>query len=646
MTMPPGSIAILALWMAGYAPVGTARSPSRTCAMTVDTCSTRRRGGHQRSAAWNIAALIAVAVLMPAAAMAQAGGDSGTELELGRRIYSEGILSSGAKLTGDRRGGGSVSGAVAACTQCHRRSGMGQVEASILVPPITGNFLFATRSDKRVATMDPHVSKHFNQAHDPYTEVALAAAIRDGTDVNGRAMNYLMPRYDLSERDLKALTTYLRQLSAQWSPGVSQTHIRFATVITPDVDSARRKVFVDMMRSSFRQKNASTVPAGQSRTRHHMTSAAELILGTERKWDLDIWELQGPPEGWHEQLTEHYRRRPVFALLSGLSSSTWQPIHDFCEAEHVPGWFPSVDVPGQHQSAYSFYFSGAVRLEAAVLARHLSDQKALPKRVVQIYRDDATGRSSAKALAKALVTSRIAVTDRILVSNLPATEALRQALGTVGTEDAVMFWLRPEDIAALGDIQPTAASNYFSGVLGKGEHAPLPAAWRARSSLVYLQELPENRKKNLEYLHAWLNIQKLALVDEAMQSEVFFAVNFMTDTIAEMLDNLYRDYLLDRAETMLSVREGTKSAQETRDRVALGLEGDLLRRYGAKTMDERARIQIASQGTSAGTSEGTTPYPHLSLGPDQRFASKGGYIVRLAGGNGLRLLAESGLIIP
>jgi hypothetical protein len=164
--------------------------------------------------------------------------------------------------------------------------------------------------------------------------------------------------------------------------------------------------------------------------------------------------------------------------------------------------------------------------------------------------------------------------------------------------------------------------------------------------LIYPYELPENRTKNLDYFHAWLNIGKLPLVDEDMQSEVFFAMNFMTDTLSEMLDNLYRDYLLERAETMLSKREGVKSEQETRDRVALGRAGDLIRKRGVLTMDESSRIKIQSQQAGMGKSQGTTLYPHLSLGAGQRYASKGAYIVRFANGSGSDLIAESELIVP
>jgi len=588
-----------------------------------------------------------LSLCLPVATIAQSmPSGNADELELGRRIYSEGVVSPGTELTGTRFEGTPVSGASAACVNCHRRSGMGQVEGNLLIQPITGDFLFAPGGTRRLATMDPQVSKLFNQTHEPYNDATLATAMRNGINNRGRAMSAAMPRYNLGDPELKALTAYLKQLSAQWSPGVTQSNIRFATVVTPDVNPARRKVFIDMMRSIFRQKNSSTMTAKQSNSRHHMTSAAEMILGTERKWDLEIWELQGAPESWGEQLAARYRISPVFALISGISNSTWQPVHDFCDREHVPCWFPSVDVPGKDRSSYAFYFSGGVTLEAAVLARHLLAQQKPSRRVVQIYRDGDAGRAAAQTLTQALAGSEVKVTDRILRSNSAAAESLRHALEALDREDAVVFWLGQDDIQALGKLKPAMGTSYFSAVLAKGEHAPLPADWRARSYLVYQYELPENRANNLEYFYVWLNTRKIPLVDEAMQSEVFFALNFMTDTLSEMLDNLYRDYLVERAETMLSKREGVKAAQETRDRLALGRVGDAVRRYGPPTNDKSARIPITNQQGGSHASQGTTLYPRLSLAPDQRFASIGAYIVRFADRSSKQLVAESGWIVP
>ncbi len=156
-----------------------------------------------------------------------------------------------------------------------------------------------------------------------------------------------------------------------------------------------------------------------------------------------------------------------------------------------------------------------------------------------------------------------------------------------------MYWLRQDDIALLGKLKPVqGVKNYFSSKLANAEHVPLSAGWKANSHLIYLYELPAKREMNLTYFHAWINMHKFPLIDEAMQSEVFFAMNYLTDTTAEMLNNLYRDYLVERAETMMDKREGTKAEQETRDRLYLGKPGDLVRKHGAMTVKEAERVPI------------------------------------------------------
>jgi hypothetical protein len=418
-------------------------------------------------------------------------------------------------------------------------------------------------------------------------------------------------------------------------------------VITPEVTPERRRVFIDMMRSMFRQKNGSTVTAGHQRTRHHMTSAAEMVLGTERNWELEIWELSGPPETWEAQLAARYRDRPVFALLSGLGNASWQPVHDFCHREQVPCWFPSVELPGRPSSDYAFYFSGGVTLEAGVLARHLVDHEQRPRRLLQIYREGVVGRAAAQTVHAALHDGAPAVMDQPFAADASAADGLAQAIAALHPGDAVMFWLRPEDLQALSTQSPVpGVTCYFSALLGGAEQMLLPDGWRAGAHLVYPYELPDRRTWNLDYFHAWLALRNLPLIDEAMQSEAFFAVNFMTDTLSEMLDNLYREYLVERGETMLSRREGAKAEQETRDRVALGQGEDLDRIHGAPTMAAGTRIQRIGQFDGTSRSGGTTRYPHLSLGPHQRLASKGGYIVKFAGSHGEQLQAESELIVP
>ena len=94
----------------------------------------------------------------------------------------------------------------------------------------------------------------------------------------------------------------------------------------------------------------------------------------------------------------------------------------------------------------------------------------------------------------------------------------------------------------------------------------------------------------------WLKTWQLPLVDEVFQTEVFFNLLFLTDLTSQMLDNLYRDYMVERAEDMLS------------------------------------------------TGSNVSAYPHLSLARGQRFASKGAYIARFAPDG--KLVADSEWIVP
>ena len=597
---------------------------------------------------WLGALTLACGLIATTVALASPTDDPARLASVGGRIYGEGMLGKGDALVGTRAGHDPVSGMAAACVNCHRASGMGQVEADILIPPITAPYLFEKHEANRVATMDPRVGKTFNQTHEPYTDASLARALREGINARGQPMSHLMPRYALDDADAAALVTYLHQLSANWSPGVTSARIQLATVITPEVDEARRKVFRDMMQGIVRQKNRSTMVAEKTPNRYHMASAAQMILGIERGWDLQIWELQGAPETWSAQLAQHYREHPVFALVSGLSDTTWQPVQDFCESTRVPCWFPTVPVAGQDRGTYSFYFSGGVGLEARVLASHLAVSAQRPRRVIQVYRDDALGTAAARALRDALkaATPGIALADRSIAADAPAQDALRRLLPTVAAGDTLVLWLREDDIKALDGVGVPAVESYFSGTLAKGEQAPLPASWRAHAHLLYPYQLPDKRRNNLDYFGVWMKLTKTPLIDQPMQSEVFFAMNFLTDMLDEMLDNLYADFLVERAETMLARREATKAEQENRDRVLLGHDGDLVARRGPVTMEESTRVKTIGKNEAFAKSEGTTLYPHLSLGPGQRLASKSAYIVRFAGDSGDEVVAETPLITP
>jgi hypothetical protein len=307
------------------------------------------------------------------------------------------------------------------------------------------------------------------------------------------------------------------------------------------------------------------------------------------------------------------------------------------------------------------YFSRGATLEADVLADRLSPADGGPARkVLQVYARDTPGAQAAKRLRQ----SWRGATDRLqdLVVDAGDTAALRAALARAPADADLVLWLQGAALQALDSLQPSAGTTrqiYLSRSLMPTSE-PLPAAVKTAVRWVYPYELPRARQSNLAYLHTWLKVKSIPLVDEEMQSELFVALNLMTDLLQDLIDNLYRDYLVERTEDMLGKRESSKAEQENRDRRALGR----LARAAVDAEQQRQQPQPQLQPPAAGvmdapddraaqrrafgvaTSTGTSVYPRLALGPGQHFASKGAYIVRIDPAAPQDLVADSDWIVP
>ena len=73
-----------------------------------------------------------------------------------------------------------------------------------------------------------------------YTDETLADALRGGAYPEGREFLGVMPRYSIGDRDMAILIAYLKSLSKVPSPGVTETTVRFATVISEEVSGLER----------------------------------------------------------------------------------------------------------------------------------------------------------------------------------------------------------------------------------------------------------------------------------------------------------------------------------------------------------------------------------------------------------------------
>ncbi|NOU21802.1 MAG: c-type cytochrome [Methyloglobulus sp.] len=489
-------------------------------------------------------------------------------VEIGQRIYREGLLPSGQPLRAVVQGDLGLSGVQAACIKCHRRSGLGTIEGGSSVLPVTGTSLYQPGPAglwQRFG-FKTQSSDIFRPA---YTDATLGKAIREGVTPTQRALRAPMPKYALGNEDMKALIAYLKTLSNAPSPGVDETTMHVATVIAPDADPAERKAMLDVIEAYLKDKNSET----RGETRRRQTSK-EVMFTSYRKLDLSVWELQGAPETWEAQLVEKYRQRPVFALVSGLAGNHWEPVHAFCEHTEVACLFPNTDVPViQPDDFFTVYFSRGLSLEAEVLAKHLAAQ-APSGPIVQVFRDTPKGAIAAEQFRQALqAAGQTAPKERKLGSDEKLDAKFWIELVKTEHPGALVLWLRSDDLAGAEAAGLDKVNTYLSASLVRDQ---VPQSLKALPNihLVATWDTAEARQPRVARAQVWLQSRKVPFTHEILQVDTFWTLLTVTDATKHLAGNFSPAYLIERIE-------------------------DMTESVGVLSI-----------------------YPHLSLGPGQRFAAK------------------------
>lgn len=319
-----------------------------------------------------------------------------------------------------------------------------------------------------------------------------------------------------------------------------------------------------------------------------------------REWVLHVWDLTGAPETWPSQLEAFNRRQPVFSLISGLGDASWQPIHEFSERNALPCILPQTAAPVlAERDFYTVYLSKGVALEAQVLASFLRAQ-GQHGGVTQVFRNEGTSAVAAASFRQAWAAAGGRALRDHVVDSRPQPELWRQ-LASQTPRRSLVLWLSPADLAqAEALLAPGSMLQdiYLSSDLAPDGQTSLDARHDERVRRLYTQDLPNLRSERTNEVQRWLRGRGIGLVDEALQMNAHLAVSTAMMALSHNQDIYSREYMLERVEHRL------------------------------------------------GTAHEPSIYPRLSLGPGQRYASKGGYVVQRTGPQLADLRPLSGWIVP
>ena len=512
------------------------------------------------------------------------------DIDQGRQIYEKGVLPNGELLTGLGENDFKLVGKEAACANCHRPSGMGGVEGKTFMPPISANFLFYPEKHVFAVTNPSHPMGITVKDHS-YTDSTLANVISTGVNSQGRRVNMTMPRYPLDDQSMKSLVAYLHQLSLTSSSGVVPGELHFATVFTPEVDDVTKQMVRAEIEAFVIQHNSN-----MSTSKAHRSIGFDRLRINNYDWKFHFWDLKGDANTWNSQLASYYSQQPVFAFVSGVSYQSAEPVHQFCEERKTPCLLRSELFPSEIESRYNLFYSKGVALDGRLLTSAIkSNVIKKPTQMIQIFNPDALGEKVSSELGLKLHSLGV-IDERIVLTDENLT-VINKKFSSLSPNDILVCWCENTDLDKMAKINiPKAARVYLSGSLlfMKSGVKELKGPW-VKAKVIYPYELPEKRLRQMSMFYSWVAGNQFKPINEVIQSDTYVSMLVLQEAIAEMVDNLYKDYLVERVENIF------------------GMSWDY---WGI--------------------------YSRPSLGPVQRYANRSGYITKFDGKN---FVADSDRIV-
>jgi ABC-type branched-subunit amino acid transport system substrate-binding protein len=361
-------------------------------------------------------------LLLALAGAARAGGLTEAQ-QRGKRIYMEGrgsgvisVYLAGAGIGAPGRG--------FPCVNCHLAGGTGQREGGIRSAEITWYHLTKEHPGKRAT----------GRVHPAYSEETVMAAITEGVDPAGNALDTAHPRYGMTREDLKDLVAYIKVMDREAVPGVSDNAVRVG-ILLPEkgpLAEAGREVQA-LLSGHFAEVNARGGLYGRS---------------------LALVPVPFDPNGKDGALPAAQKAvesDAVFCFLANLGGQTDDETARYLSTWKVPVIVPLLSAPegGYGADRYTFHVLASIRDQARVMTDFLSERVRKPgSRVGILHAEDSSGRAGAEGAREQIGKHDLALA--VEESFAPGTFSAPEAVARMRAKEivAVLYFGGPREAMA------------------------------------------------------------------------------------------------------------------------------------------------------------------------------------------------------
>lgn len=480
-------------------------------------------------------AVVLAASLAVAAGEARAAAPLTQEEEAGRAIFERGESSYGDAFSG-RLGIAQqqVPGTALRCANCHGSDGLGRPEGGVR----PGSVIWSELTKSYGHTHDG------GRGHPAFDQASLKRALIEGVDPAGNPLDGVMPRFNISERDFRALVAYMKKLEFQLDPGVGTDTLRLGTLLP----------------SAGRFGEMGQAVKGILQAYVHRINQSGGIYG--RRLELVVAEYAEDRAAARRELRKLVNEGGVFALVSPFIAGIEEDFIHLANEAKIPAVGP-LSLYGDDPHAvnqYVFHLLSGIGELAEVLALHVgSEPKFKQRAAVLLHPENADGSGVADAVEAQLKDQGWTQLSRIGFQP-GALDAAAVAKTLQARAAEAVFLLGPgADIGALA--RAAAKSAYVPLLLLPGPLAPrtaldLPEVFEGRVLLAY-PTIPADQKADaLREYAALFRDPARARAHQTLQVPAYSAAIVLVEALKQTGRELTRQKLVATLESMQGFEPG------------------------------------------------------------------------------------------